>query len=185
MQSTIRRQTDDSDRKLRELMLYIAAKSESDLDFGATKLNKILFFADLTAFVRHEHSITGQEYQALPRGPAPRRLLPVRKQMEAQGECAIQQAMRFGYQQRRLFALRPAELSMFNGDEIAIVDEVMEFLSGKTAREISDMSHAFLDCWNGLEEGDKIPMEVGFVRSRPLTRAEARYATQLEPNLGR
>jgi len=36
--------------KFRELILYIARKSEDDPKFGAVKLNKILFFSDFAAF---------------------------------------------------------------------------------------------------------------------------------------
>lgn len=42
----------DPDRRLAELILYIAEKCERDPNFGATKLNKILTFADFSAYLR-------------------------------------------------------------------------------------------------------------------------------------
>ena len=38
--------------KFRELILYIAQESEGDPNFGATKLNKILFFCDFLGLPR-------------------------------------------------------------------------------------------------------------------------------------
>jgi hypothetical protein len=64
----------DGEARLRELILYIAARCERDPRFGATKLNKILLFADFLAYFRRRRPITGVEYMRLPNGPAPRRL---------------------------------------------------------------------------------------------------------------
>lgn len=37
--------------KLRELMLYLAIKCESDPRFGAVKLNKLMFVIDVSAYL--------------------------------------------------------------------------------------------------------------------------------------
>ena len=65
----------DPDRRLAELILYIAEKCEHDPGFGAVKLNKILAFADFSSYFETGKPITGAEYMRLPQGPAPRRLL--------------------------------------------------------------------------------------------------------------
>ena len=70
-----------NDEKLAELMLYISMKSESDETFGATKLNKLLFYADFIAYLKLKKPITGAEYQCIERGPAPRSLLPIRRKL--------------------------------------------------------------------------------------------------------
>ena len=36
--------------KFRELILYVARRSEDDKYFGAVKLNKILYFSDFNAY---------------------------------------------------------------------------------------------------------------------------------------
>ena len=66
--------TKANDTKMRELILYVASKSQHDPKFGSTKLNKILFFADFAFYFKHGRSVTGQEYMRLKHGPAPRRL---------------------------------------------------------------------------------------------------------------
>src|SRR5687767_3702503 len=79
---------DPDDSKLAELILFIAHRSECDERFGAVKLNKLLFFSDFLAYGRLGSSITGQDYQKLQHGPAPRKLLPVVREMEESGDFA-------------------------------------------------------------------------------------------------
>jgi hypothetical protein len=76
------------DSKFRELILLIARESEGDPRFGSIKLNKLLFYADFVAYQHLGKPITGQEYFALPQGPAPRYMVPIREKMEADGDIA-------------------------------------------------------------------------------------------------
>ena len=69
--------TAQRDKRLGELILYIASRCERAQYFGKTKLNKILFYADFLYYKKTGDSITGQEYMRLDQGPAPRRLVPV------------------------------------------------------------------------------------------------------------
>jgi hypothetical protein len=41
-----KRQQRPDDEKLRELILYVSTLSENDPNFGAAKLNKLLFYTD-------------------------------------------------------------------------------------------------------------------------------------------
>jgi hypothetical protein len=66
------------ERKFRELLVYVASRLQGDRSGGATKLNKVIFFADFAHVRRTGAPITGAEYQKLEHGPAARRLRPVR-----------------------------------------------------------------------------------------------------------
>jgi hypothetical protein len=57
---------------MKELVLYLTAKSEGDSRFSSDKLNKLLFHCDFTAYRQLGRSITGYSYQKLPYGPAPK-----------------------------------------------------------------------------------------------------------------
>ena len=72
--------------KFRELILYIAHKCSDNPGFGDTRLNKVLFFSDAFALQYLGEPVTGARYQKLKYGPAPRALLPVRREMEAAGD---------------------------------------------------------------------------------------------------
>jgi len=167
-----------SDHKLRELILYIAAKSESDPNFGATKLNKILFYSDFLAYRALGQSITGQRYQKLEFGPAPRAILPVLRQMEEERACAQAERSHHGLRQRRVVALREADLAAFSAQEIDVVRDVITELWNMTGAEVSDLSHQFVG-WQVAAPGEEIPY--GTVRispPRPLSPEEEEWAQE-------
>lgn len=128
-------------RRLRELVLYIADKSLLDSRFGKTKLNKILFFSDFLAYQRTGKAITGAAYFHLPNGPAPHQILPVLQDLTRVGEAVIKGESTFGGTQHRVVALREADLHGFTGEEIAVVDYVIDKLRPMTNTEVSDLSH--------------------------------------------
>ncbi|MDH5642316.1 MAG: Panacea domain-containing protein, partial [Nitrospira sp.] len=67
--------------KFKELILYVASQCEQDTYWNSTKLNKILFYSDFLAYKVNGQSITGADYFALERGPAPKALVPIREGM--------------------------------------------------------------------------------------------------------
>lgn len=166
------------DQKLAELILYISEKSEGDERFGATKLNKLLFFADFAAYWQLGRAITNQRYFRLPAGPAPRRLVPVRDGLIEDSALAMSERDYYGYLIKRTVALREANLGLFQADEIAIVDDVIRYFWKMNAREISDYSHRFVG-WKIAGDQEDIPYEAAFISNRPLTQDEADYALEL------
>jgi uncharacterized phage-associated protein len=166
------------DEKLRELILLISQESEGDAPFGSVKLNKLLFYVDFLAFTQFGKPVTGQEYQRLPNGPAPRRLLPLTKQMEGRGEFAIAQREFFGRQLKRPMALREPDLSKFSADEVSLVHKLLKRWWGKTASEISERSHRFAG-WKLAGEKETIPYTVALVNRGPRSKAADAYASTL------
>ena len=165
------------DRRMRELIVYIANKCHTDPTFGATKLNKILFYADFVAFHRDRSAITGEEYQRLENGPAPRRMLPIRQSMEQAGDIVVRPMDYRGFIQKRVIALREADLTIFSGADIALVDEVIEAFWGHTAKEISRYSHG--PWWKACFDGESIPYEFTFLSAEPVTDGDSQRAQEL------
>jgi hypothetical protein len=169
--------------KFKELILYIAQKSEGDPTFGATKLNKILFFCDFLSYRAYGESITGQRYFKLPHGPAPRALLPVVKELEAEGACVKAKRSYFGRPQEPLFARREANIDIFKSRDIALVDTVVQQLRGNDASEVSNLSHEFIG-WELADDQEDIPYETVFLgdpRKLTLTEEEIQYGQELQP----
>ncbi len=152
-----------NDDKLRELILFIALHSEGDEAFGATKLNKLLFYSDFSAYLRFGKAITGQEYQALHQGPAPRRLVPIRDQLEQKSEIAIRKKDYYGGWQDRILALREANLERFSANEIALVDRLIHQWWGMSGRQMSSQAHKFVGCLLA-EVGETIPYSAALDR---------------------
>lgn len=156
--------------KFGELVLFIADSSVDDPNFGATKLNKILFFSDFLAYEQLGAPITGATYQRLEHGPAPRALLPIQAQLIANGDAVITPVARYNFTQKRLTALREPNIAIFSNEEIALVAHVIEILQDRNAVECSEMSHRFAG-WQLAEDGEDIPYFTSFLQPPKLTAA--------------
>lgn len=143
--------------KFRELVLYVADRYADDEKFGDTRLNKVLFFSDAFALQHLGDPITGARYQKLRHGPGPRALLPVRRELEEEGDVRVE---RVGSPPRTVTVpLRPPDVSLFSKDELAVVDSVIELFEGRTATLVSRLSHVNSPGWNLVEMGEDIPLE--------------------------
>jgi hypothetical protein len=170
------------DAKLRELILYVAARMGEDPSFGATKLNKVLFFADFFHYAEHGTPITGAEYQKLKYGPAPRQLLPVQHALIVEKAAALRHGRVGPYRQKRLIPLREPDLSRFTGTEIALVDQIITALTEVSAVEVSEFSHRMVG-WKIADEGATIPYDSVFLYDGPLTDSDRQHAQAIAERL--
>lgn len=173
----LRQPTDD--KKMKELILYICRKSEGDEKFGAIKLNKILFFSDYAAYLHLGKSITGHEYRRLKKGPAPRKLPRVREALINEGRLFVKEVEYYKHKQHKHLALTSPDLSSFNGEEIALVDIILERMKDMDATDSSNVSHDFLG-WLAARPGETIPYEMVYINNRGPTIGELERARELE-----
>lgn len=159
--SAPRRSPDYRPDKFAELIVYISRKCETDKRFGATKLNKLLYYSDFRAYARFGAPITGATYQRIEHGPAPRQYLPVVKRLIARGEVEFENREHFARKQERLIAKRDPDLEVFSDGELELVDGVIQEFWGRNAREVSDKSHK--EGWRLVEPGETIPYWTVFV----------------------
>lgn len=169
-----------NEEKFRELVLFIADRSENDPRFGAIKLNKLLFYCDFLAYLRLGQSITGQEYFALQQGPAPKYGERIRKQMEAAREIAVKKRETEAGIQFRTVALRPPNPKVFSSEEIALVTQVLQEYRASSGSELSERSHKFAG-WSLAKEKETIPYAVALVGNRLPTHDEIQYGIRLQP----
>lgn len=174
-----------STHKLEELVLYIAQQCSDDPHFGATKLNKILFFADFLAYGHLGKPISEAIYTNQKHGPVPRQLLAAQRSLTESGRAILAERTHFGYKQKRLIPLVSPDLDLFSVDEIHIIDETIRKLEDKNGTELSDFTHKFRP-WRDTSEGEEIPFSSVFVMDDlPATRSDKEWAlariAELEP----
>jgi uncharacterized phage-associated protein len=170
-----------SDKKMKELILYLASRSEADSRFSSTKLNKLLFYCDFTAYQELGRPMTGHSYQKLQFGPAPKAMLPILDQMKRSGDCVEIEREIYGLKQRRVQAERAPEVSVFTAEELRLADRILRDLWDQSATEVSDLSHEHIG-WKAAALNEIIPFETAFVGdpSMPLTDGEIELCRQLE-----
>lgn len=167
-----------SNAKFKELLIYVAQKSMDDPRFGATKLNKILFFSDFLAYGQFGRSITGATYQRLDYGPAPIHLLPAEHELEVDRAAQVVEVPHFNRRQRRLLPMRQANLSAFSASEIALVDEVIHWLRRFGAADVSALSHLERS-WQIVGDREEIPYQYVFLSNEPLTPADVKRGQEV------
>jgi hypothetical protein len=164
-----------NDAKMKELILYVAERSSDDAYFGATKLNKILFYSDFLAYAHFGESITGHAYFRMPHGPGPRRLIPIQNEMIDSDDIVLANVQRYAFRQKRVVPLRQADLTIFTPNEIELVNEVIDLLRSKSAVEASQLSHTFLG-WEIVDDYEDIPYSTVFLsREAPDPERLLRY----------
>ena len=149
------------DVKLRELILYIAARMERDdhAGQGRIKLAKLLWLSDFEAFRRYGKSITGARYVADELGPAPVDELLAMRDLEGSGYLVLEP----GYDRQKLpRAKRPPDTEVFDEGELAVVDEMLNRYRAWTGKQLVDLAHEFPG-YKIAEMGDEIPLRSVYI----------------------
>jgi hypothetical protein len=168
-----------NETKFRALLVYVAEQSKDDPFFGATKLNKILYYSDFRAYRELGHSITGADYQKLDEGPAPRQLLPIRRALIAEGLIRMEARPMFNHVQHRMMVVKNPYGAVLTQDEKVIADEVCRELRGMTARAVSDLSHTEPG-WLLADYNESISYPTAWLGpADPLTQEETELAGQV------
>ena len=166
--------------KFTEMVVHVAGRLQDDRAGGATKLNRVLFFAEFTHLRRHQRVISGCEFQKLPHGPAPRQLLPVRKKLIRAGAAELVEEDFLGRPQQRLVPSRAANLDVFNDEELQTIEDVLDQLAGMTASQVSELSHQEPG-WRLSEVGETIPFSTAFL---DFPQVETRTSERLSESVG-
>jgi hypothetical protein len=151
--------------KFKQLVHYVIWKAGKRDWFGATKLNKVLWFADVRVYTLTGKPITGAVYIREKHGPVPRAMMPVRGELEREGTIRI---VREGKLDRFTTSI-PPDMSAFLPDEMKAVDYWIEHIASEhTAESISEKSHDYV--WEIAAMGEEIPMFAAFanrIREEP------------------
>jgi hypothetical protein len=175
--SILKRVDPETNKRLRELILYIARCCENDPTFGATKLNKILYYADFLSYGEYGESITGAQYMKLSQGPVPVQLIPVREKMVKDHDIVLRKEPFYEQVQHRIIPLREPDLSLFKARDIAWVDKVIAAFSGHTARDLSNLSHNHV--WRIARDGEVIPYQAILLDETEVTTTDMAEAKKL------
>jgi hypothetical protein len=169
--------------KFKTLVHYIIWKAGKRDRFGATKLNKVLWFSDARAFVLRGKPITGATYIREKWGPVPKQMMPIRAEMEREGLISVIEP-RGNYDHTKFTATTSPDISLFTAFEKETVDFWIENISDNhTAASISEQSHDF--GWEIASMGEELPLHAFLAeRIRDLTHEELEVARKRAKELG-
>jgi transcriptional regulator with XRE-family HTH domain len=151
-------------QKFREVLIYILNRVGAKPNIGETVVYKLLYFIDFDYYEKYEDQLIGATYMKNRYGPTPLEFRKVVDQMIVKGELVEVKNKYFEYPQRKYLPRRKPDLGILKGNEIEIIDSVLNRLSEMNAREISDYSHNDVP-WLTTEEGKTIEYEAVFYRT--------------------
>lgn len=162
------------------MILCLSEQSRDDRKFGAAKLNKLLYFCDVLAYVKLGRPVTGVKYFRLGNGPAPKCFLAVCREMMEQGilELHVVPLITRNKPQERTVSLRHPNFNSFSPAEIELINSVLTEFRDYDSDEISYRSHNELG-WMLMAERETIPYDLAFYSNPPLTGEEVERGRQL------
>lgn len=157
---------EENTARFKELVLYLSQKCATDPKFNTLKLNKLMFFSDFYAYAVLGEPITGFEYQKLEKGPAPRRMPEIKKEMVSDKSLAQQPLPMQPW--RKTVNLRSPDLSVFTPQQVSLIDAIIDALRDADGDELSDVSHR-MPCWILPDLKGTIPYEMVFLSNEQPT----------------
>lgn len=167
--------------KFKDAMHYVIALAGDHPGFGATKIYKVLWFAEGQIFMLHSHGIYNAEFVRKEHGPVPRLAMPIRQELANEGRVRIWQDRYHNRMQWRFKSLRPPSTARFAQSEIDALRHWTTYVDeDHTAQSISEESHDY--AWEIANMGEVLPIQA-FLASRwrdptdeELESARKRYA---------
>lgn len=156
---------------------YVIARAQPDR-LGATKLNKVLWFADLASYRRTGRTITGQwSYEKRQFGPVPNGIFRELQRLETEGVIVTRRTPTPTGERKEFIWLARPQVSVFSAEEIDILNEAIGWVCDMhTAASISDATHDAL--WDEIEVGDQIPIGAASITPEPVTSDDIEWARE-------
>lgn len=150
--------------KFKQALLYITQKIGALPNVGQTVLYKILYFCDFDYYEKFEEQLIGARYIRNHFWPTPVEFAAIVKSMVKHGEIEEVKTKYFDKEQTKYLPVQSADLSVFSGQELEFIDEIIQKHGTKTAKELSTLSHKDVP-WISTPEGEEIPYESVFYRT--------------------
>ncbi len=155
-------------KKFKEVLLYVLEKTAGKPNVGMTVLYKLLYFIDFDYYEKNEEQFIGLTYFKNTHGPAPREFARVVEEMKNEGLLEEVKSKYFQYDQKKFLPHKQADLSVLNGKELEMIDDVLARYSDKSANEISRISHQDMP-WAAAKDGEDLEYEHVFYRPDNLS----------------
>ena len=127
--------------KFKQVLLYVVSKVGGRPNIGQTALYKLLYFIDFDYYEKHQQYLIGATYIKNTHGPSPVSFAKIARELEKRGELVEVRSKYFGYDQKKYMVTAESEVSSLSAQELKHIDDELERLASKSAKELSDLSH--------------------------------------------
>jgi len=141
--------------RLEEAILFVCTTCREEDRLGAVKLNKILYYSDMVSFAKTGKSITGATYVKRERGPVPKEVVEAINNLKRTHRLETREVSIFDKTRREFDALDEPKFSVFQHEDLKLINDMIGFVCGYNASEISDISHTVV--WEVADMGEELP----------------------------
>src|SRR3989338_2367457 len=151
-------------KKNQNAVLYSCRELQGEVR-GKKKLAKLLYFVDFDFYEKHQRSITGDVYKALPMGPVPSALGSVTEEMVSKKMLVVKQVKeRPDYNPTEVYrCLVAPDLSVFSPDEKSMLQRIIIRYGQLTGKQLEDLSHAEAP-YSAAKPNQEVPYEFTYYR---------------------
>lgn len=168
--------------RLRDASLYVMTKCAEADAFGLTKLNKMLWRADFTAYAARRVPVTGRQYVRMLQGPVPFEMHPLLQEMQRDGDIRIERRPVGQFEEQRPFALVAPGMRYFSPDDVSYLDSAIEASWNHSGRGASRDSHGV--AWSTRADGEPMPYDLALLSDKKLDDRETTYFEKLAGERG-
>lgn len=127
--------------KFKQVLLYIISKVGSRPNIGQTALYKLLYFIDFDFYEKNQKYLIGATYIKNTHGPSPVSFAKIAQGLEEKGKLVEVSSKYFGYDQKKYLVTSEPDVSELSAIELKHIDNELERLATKSAKELSELSH--------------------------------------------
>lgn len=127
--------------KFKQVLLYIISKVGSRPNIGQTALYKLLYFIDFDFYEKNQKYLIGATYIKNTHGPSPVSFAKISRDLESNGLLVEVNSKYFGYDQKKYLITSDPDVSYLSAVELKHIDDELERLASKSAKELSELSH--------------------------------------------
>lgn len=163
--------------KFKALVHYICWKTQDDPSrLGATKLNKVLWYAETQHFLRTGQPLTGDRYIKRQYGPAPISILPIVRELEEEGQIFVRDVPYFQYGKKEYISLKEPDIdTLFSASDIGNIDRIIDAVcDSHTAKTISNRTHN--EPWHLADLGEELPLFTALAIPAEITESDMQWA---------
>jgi len=154
--------------KFEQVLLYVLQKVSAKTNVGETVLYKLLYFIDFDYYEKFEQQLMGLTYIKNHFGPTPREFKKIIDDMVTHGKLEAVRSTYFSKDQKKYLPKVNPNLGNFNGNELEMIDSVLERYADKSASQLSDISHRDMP-WMAAKMQENIEYELVFYRSEEFS----------------
>jgi uncharacterized phage-associated protein len=130
-------------KKYEQAIIYLCSKLGGEVR-GKKKLAKLLYYLDFDFFEKYQRPITGDVYNAYPKGPLPVTLGEITAGMEKKGLLKISSVKEWGdaYAPTEIYKCEvKSDISVFEDDEIKMLNRIVKKYGELNGEQLAELSH--------------------------------------------